>query len=90
MFLKNMFRQAFRDQRGVAAWIIIAIIAAIAIIVIASEAAQEANDDDSDDEQNRCPTYCIAFLEFQCGSNRLIDGCIGVWDCSAGVTEECQ
>ncbi len=84
---------SYKYKRGVAWWVVVIIIAVvIAAGLIAEEAADDDNEDttQNDNQTQLCPSYCLLFAELECGSNKLVGGCFGVWDCDDGVANPCQ
>lgn len=88
-----MFSHA-SHHRGVAWWVVVVAVAVVIIAGVLVEVASNSGDDDTnagdDGGNNLCPSYCLGFVELECGSNKLVGGCFGVWDCEAGVVNECE
>jgi len=70
----------------------IAIVAAIVVIlIVTTNQKSEPPPSQVPGGGNTCFTYCIGFVEFQCGDNKLIGPCFGVWDCKAEIgAHECK
>lgn len=84
-----------KEQPGFAAWPIVVAIAVLVLVGLIIAASQSGKDTTPPSQApgaaNTCFTYCLGFVELQCGDNEVIGACLGVWDCKAQIgAHECR
>lgn len=67
---------------AIAIIIVIVVLLGIIIIIIAGSKGGGGNTN-TPGGGGPCFTYCMGFVELECGTGKWVGGCIGVWDCSA-------
>lgn len=81
--------KSLKHQKGVAEWVVvIATIAVVAVIGLIIAATSDENTPPPPSQvpgtKDICYTSCLGLVELQCGDNKLMGACFGLWDCSAG------
>lgn len=79
------------NQKGFALWgilVVVVVLAVVGVIVAASSSGDNGSNNGSNGEdggvaENRiCHTNCMGLVQLECGSNKMVGACLGVWDCS--------
>lgn len=75
-----------RKLTGGINWAVLATMAVLAVIGLIVGAASGSPDGEGSDGGviggGMCHTNCYGLVELECGSNKFMGGCFGVWDCS--------
>ena len=64
--------------------IVVIVISVIGVIIaVASNQNTPPPSGQEPGSPQTCYSYCMGLVELQCGDNKFMGGCFGIWDCKA-------